>query len=254
MSAVGIAGTMFACVFGSALLGMFLGKYLPDHHRADNSRDAIKLAAGIVATLAALVLGLLVASAKDSFNTKEQGLRSAAAKVVLLDHAMANYGADTAETRAQLRGFVEAVLAAVWPEGGAKPTMRNSSQSGAKLEEIERRLLALTPQTKPQEWLQSRALQLLGDVMQTRLIIIEQLDMATNPIFMMVLTLWLAFVFLSFGLLSPHHATALAALLVGALSVSGAVLLIVEMDRAPFSALITISNAPLRDALALMGR
>lgn len=254
MNAIGIAGTIFLFVFGGALLGMFLGKYLPDHHRADTSRDAIKLAAGIVATLAALVLGLLVASAKESFSTKEQGIRTSAVKLVLLDRAMANYGPDTAEARAQLRGAVETVLATVKSESITPATISNSAQTGARLEEIERRLLALKPQTKPQEWLQSRALQLLGEVMQTRLIVIEQLSMAANPIFLMVLTLWLAFVFLSFGLLSPRHVTALTALLIGALSVSGAILIIVEMERAPLSTLITISSAPLHDALTLMGR
>jgi len=241
------------CVFVGAMLGLFAGRALPDHHRQDTSRDAVKLAGGVVATLSALVLGLLVASAKDAFTTKEQEIKTAAAKLILLDRAMANYGPDLAGARGELRQIVELVISSIWPPNDTRPSLRNVGEVGAKLEGIQRRILGLSPKTKAEEWYQSRSLELLADVMQARMLIIEQLSTAIHPVFLVVLILWLTVVFLGFGLISPHNATTGMALSVGALAVSAAILLILEMDRAPFSILISISSEPLRTALMHMG-
>ena len=71
--------------------------------------------------------------------------------------------------------------------------------------------------------------------------------------FLVVLVFWLTILFISFGLFAPPNATVIATLFVCALSVSGAIFLILELDQ-PFEGLIRISSAPLRNALAHLGQ
>jgi len=94
-----VALIAFVCIFGGALLGLFLRTLLPEHHLRDDSRDALKLGAGLIATLVALVLGLLVSSAKSSFDAMNSGLTELGAKVILLDRILAQYGPETMEAR-----------------------------------------------------------------------------------------------------------------------------------------------------------
>ena len=61
---------------------------------------------GLVATMAALVLGLLVASTKGAYDTQKNEVSQMAAKIVFLDRLLANYGSETAATRDLLRGSV----------------------------------------------------------------------------------------------------------------------------------------------------
>jgi hypothetical protein len=77
MSALTISVIIFVCVLGSAMLGMFLGGVLPPHHIKDDSKDIVKLMVGLLATLSALVLGLLISSAKGSFDKIHEDVRVA---------------------------------------------------------------------------------------------------------------------------------------------------------------------------------
>src|SRR5580765_1883751 len=101
-----VGGIAFVCLFGGALLGMGLSALLPEHHLNSDSRDAIKLSTAVVATLSALALGLLVASAKTSFDTADNLLRTMVARTVLLDRVMAHYGPEAQAARAELRQVV----------------------------------------------------------------------------------------------------------------------------------------------------
>jgi hypothetical protein len=124
MSPFAVGGIVFASLFGGALLGMTLGAVLPAHHLSSDSKDAIKLATAIVATLAALALGLLVASAKNSFDTADTQLRNSAARTVLLDRVWAHYGPEMRQARVQLRQVVETSLREVRADdriGGKNP-------------------------------------------------------------------------------------------------------------------------------------
>src|SRR3982750_996186 len=107
MSPVLIAAIVFACVFGATLFGMLLRTVLPEHHLSSETKDTVKLAMGFVATMAALILGMLVASAKDSYDKESSGVTQMAAKVIFLDRLLANYGPETNNTRSLLRQNVE---------------------------------------------------------------------------------------------------------------------------------------------------
>jgi hypothetical protein len=110
MSSIAISSIVFACVFGGAMLGMFVHAVLPQHHLSSESKDVVKLAMALVATLCALVLSLLIASAKGSYDAQSSELTQMSAKVVLLDRVLAHYGPETKETRDLLRGSVARIL------------------------------------------------------------------------------------------------------------------------------------------------
>ena len=252
MSALVIGGIVFACVFGGALFGMFLGTILPAEHLSPDARDVIKVTMAMIATLAALVLGLLTASAKSSLDDKESELRSAAAQIVLLDRTMAEYGAQTREARDLLKQTLAARISQIWPEENAN-VMPGALGRGSGIEAIQRKLLDLSPGTDAQRWLQSTALSISGAIAAARWSVLEQIGSSIQWPFLAILVFWLAIIFASFGLFAPRNASVTAALFVAALSVAGSIYLILEMDR-PYTGLVKISSAPLRGALEQLGR
>ena len=243
----------FACIFGGALLGLRISSYLPDHHLNENGRDIVKLGAGLIATLAALVLGLLVSSAKgplDSINTE---LTQAGAKIILLDRVLAKYGPETKEVRGLLRSSVEGAIERVWPKDKTRPIKLETIEAARGVEIIQDKLRELTPSSDSQRQLQSQALQIAADLAQSRWIIIEETQLTLPTVFLVVLLTWLTMLFACFGLLSPGNATVIAVLFICALSVSGAIFLIDEMNT-PFKGFIKVSSAPLYKALDNLGK
>lgn len=256
MSAVQISSIVFACVFGGALLGMFLRTILPEHHLSQDSKDVVKLGTGLIATMSALVIGLLIASAKGSFDTQGNEVKQSAANVALLDRVLAQYGPETQEARQVLRRATETWLNLIWPEDGSQRVDLGAVKkvTHSPIEILEEKIRNLTAQNEAQRELQARALHLCTDLTQTRMLLFGQFGSRSIPLpFLIVLIVWLAVIFLSFGLLAPRNATVVVVLLVCALSASGAIFLILEMDR-PFEGLMKISGAPLRDTLARLGQ
>ncbi|MBP1684120.1 MAG: hypothetical protein H6Q33_263 [Deltaproteobacteria bacterium] len=256
MNPTAIACISFACVFGGALLGMFGRDALPGHHLSADSKDVVKLGVGLIGTMAALVIGLLIASAKGSFDTVNDQLKQLATKVILLDRALARYGPETADSRELLRRSVALKVDQVWPREGAQPAQVDilAKAAGPADEIAERQIRALVPQTDTQRALQSEALGIVTDVAQTRWMLFGEVGERSIPVpFLVVLVLWLVVIFASFGLFAPRNATVVAVLVLCALSASGAIFLILEMDR-PFEGLMKVSDVPLRYALSQLGR
>src|SRR5512147_2492171 len=114
MSSVTVSLIMFSCVFGGAMLGILLHAVLPQHHLSAESKDIVKLGMGLVGTMAALVLGLLVASAKGSYDAQSAELTQMSANIALLDRALAVYGPETKEVRGLMRGAIAGLLDQLW--------------------------------------------------------------------------------------------------------------------------------------------
>jgi hypothetical protein len=242
---------VFGCVFGGALLGLMLHAALPQHHLSADSRDVVKLGTGLVGTMAALVLGLLVASAKGSYDAQSTAQTQLAANVALLDRVLAHYGPETTEARALLRGTVARVLAQMWPQDDRQRV--DSAPTSAGGEVLYDKIQALVPKDDAQRALHAQALNIAMGLGQTRWLMYEQGTTAISLPLLVVLVAWLTIIFLSFGILASPNATVLTSLCVSALSVSGAVFLILEMYT-PYTGLIQISSAPLRAALAHLGQ
>jgi hypothetical protein len=253
MTSLEIAGIAFACIFGGALLGMFFRIVLPEHHLSADSKDVVKVGMGLIATMAALVLGLLTGSAKSSFDTQDAELKQMAANVILLDRTLAHYGPETKNIRDQIKRAITYKLAMTWPEDGSA-ARTDLSETTPAVEGIEDAIRALSPQNEVQRALQSRELQISDSLLQTRWLMFgQQAGNAIQTPLLVVLVFWLAALFASFGLFAPRNATVIAVLCVSALSVSGAILLILEMNQ-PFQGLVKVSSAPLRYTLAHLGQ
>jgi len=252
MSALAIGAIVFACVFAGAVFGMVLGRVLPKDHLSADAKDVIKVTMAMIATLAALVLGLLTASAKSSLDEKAGEVRGWAAQVVLLDRTLAEYGPETFGVRALIKQTLAARIDQIWPGHGEAVTF-DAVTRGSGVEDVQRKLLELTPQTDAQRWLQSTALTISGTMAATRLSALQGLASDIQWPFMTILVFWLAVIFTSFGLFAPRSPIVTAALFVAALSVAGSIYLILEMDQ-PYSGLIKISSAPVRAALQQLGQ
>jgi hypothetical protein len=244
----------FACIFGGTFAGMALRDRLPEHHLSDESKDAVKLGTGMVATLAALVLGLLIASAKGTFDTMTNELKLTGSKIVLLDRAMAQYGPETGEAREHLHLGLALAIQRIWPEDSHEIEIKTAQRPGNQIEALQDKLLQLSPRNDAQKWLRSRALQINTDISEERTLLFAQVGKSSIPgPFLVVLVCWLAIIFTTFGLFSPRNGTVMIVMIICALSAAAALYLILELDQ-PYGGLIKISNAPLRDALAVIGK
>jgi hypothetical protein len=251
LSSTAVALIVFACVFGSALLGMVLRAVLPEHHFSPETKDSVKLAMGLVATMAALILGLLVASAKDSYDKESSGVTQIAAKIVFLDRLLANYGPETKDIREQFRHAVERMVSRMWPEKASEHSELDPSKSRA--DALYAAMQKLSPQNELQTALKSQALATGMEISQMRWLEFEQADTSISAPLLYILTFWLAVLFVSFGLFSPSNGTVVAALMMAALSVSGAIFLILELNT-PFNGILQISDTSFLDALAHLGQ
>ena len=251
MSSIAISSLVFACVFGGAILGMLVRAVLPQHHLSSESKDVVKLAMGLVATLSALVLGLLIASAKGSYDAQSSELTQMSAKVALLDRVLAHYGPETKETRDLLRGAVARILDQTWSSMHASTSQFEAPSGGAEI--LLDKIQALAPKDDRQRALQAQATSIVLDLGQTRWLQYAQGSASISMPLLVVLVFWLTIIFISFGLFAPANGTVFAGLFVAALSVSAAILLILELYT-PYSGLIQLSSAPLHNALTQLGK
>jgi len=224
---------------------------LPEEHLSTDTKDVVKLGIALIATMAALVLSLLIASAKGTYDTRRNQLLEVSADIILLDRVLANYGPETKDARAMLQRSVAAAIEQFWPADRVRPTTidRRASSVEALYDNIQR----LAPQSEVQRALRNQASTIAFDLARTRVLLFEELGGSIPVPFLVVLVFWLTIIFASFGLFAPRNGTVIAAFFVCALSVSGAIFLILELDRS-FDGLLQVSSAPLRRALAQLGQ
>jgi hypothetical protein len=245
--AIAIASVTFICTFGSALAGTFIRGWLPPTHLSKESQDVVRLGIGLVATMTALLLGLVTAAARSTFDTQDAALRNSAASILTLDRHLARYGPETKPTRDLIRSAVAFRLKTTWATDGGVGAGLVVSESTPAVEEVENQILRLSPQTEAQRWFKGEALKLSEEVVKTRWRILGTGGAVPFP-FLVVVIFWLTVTFASFGLYAPRNATVVAVLCVAATSVAAAVFLILELDS-PFDGVIKISSGPLRYAL-----
>jgi hypothetical protein len=248
MSASILSFVAFAIIFGGALLGMLLRRVLPELHLNADSKEVVRLATGLLATLAALVIGLLIASAQSSFQTRSNQIKQITANIILLDNLLARSGADAQPLRPLLRSGVKVLVDRIWrePDTAKAAPFEASAQSDIFFD----KLLELTPQNDGQRVMQTRALQIWLDLAQTR-VLFAQTGSAIPMPFLAVLVFWLAAIFVSFGMFTRPNPTIISALIVCAISAASAIFLILELGY-PFGGVMEISSAPLSNALAVL--
>lgn len=252
MSQLGIALVLLAFVFGGALFGLWLQRALPDQHLSNETKDVVRLSTALIATISALVLGLLVSSAKSSFDRFDDELTQNAARVIMLDRALDEYGPQTSDIRAALKSGYARRIEQLFSADSAVRNALDGALAVTQEETIDVKLLALTPSGPVQEGLYARAVALNYDINLTKALLHAQREDSIPSALLIVVGAWLALIFATFGLFAPRNGVVVAAFLACALSASGAVLLILEMNS-PFTGLITLSSAPMQEALRYLG-
>jgi len=202
---------------------------------------------GLVATMSALLLGLLVSSAKGSYDTVRGEVIQMSAKAVFLDRVLSGYGPEATEARTRYRESVEDIVHRLWPEEAHQPAdLTPNPQTGNA---VYLAIQHLSPQDESQHFLKAQAMSVAVELGQLRSLLDAQSVASISMPMLVVVVCWLFVIFLSFSLLAPPNVTATLALLISALSVAGAIFLILELDR-PFGGLIRISSQPMLNALS----
>jgi hypothetical protein len=240
---------VFVLTFGGALLGFFIQFKLPDHHFESNSRDVVKLVIGLVSTLSALVLGLLIASAKNSYDTQQSELDQLSTSLIELNQALVNYGPEADAARIVFRDGFTKTVHRMWPEEKAsKIEIRPGGAEMGWINEYFHGILALSPKTDVQHALQGRMIQLSESMRQIRAMMYVQ---TVTPIawpFFTILVFWLTILFIGFGCMSKINVTVVASLFVGSMSVAGAIFVIFELNQ-PYQGMMQVSPKPVFFAL-----
>jgi hypothetical protein len=246
MSALTLSGIIFVLTLGGIFLGMLVRRTLPEHHLDEHAKDVVRLGVGLIATIAALVLGLLIAAAKGSFDTQSTQVKRITADLILLDNTLAQYGPDARPIREQIRSTVGPFADRLWREKEAGTT--GPFETDGAPERVYLDIHKLSPHDDVQRSLQSRAVQISDDLAQARFSLFVESENLFPTAFLVVLAFWLVILFASFSLFSPLNVTAFSSLSLFALSAASAIFLILELGR-PFTGLLRLSSAPLRNAL-----
>lgn len=248
MNDLWISLIVFAVIFGGALTGVFVRPLLSEKHLHPDSKEVVKMATGLIGTLAALVLGLLIASAKSSFDQKTNQVRQMTATIILLDDLLAQYGPEAASLRTLLRQSIPPLANRIWREEEIPASNPVHFESTAQSLAFENQLERLSPNNDTERSLLSRAIQAFTEGAQIRLQLFAQAGGSIPAPFLIILVFWLGAIFVSFTLFARTNLVVMAALFVCALSFACAIFLVLELDN-PFSGLMGISSATLRGAL-----
>jgi hypothetical protein len=244
LSAVAIFLIAFALILASTILGTFLRSRLPEQHLSGDSKEVIRLATALIATMSAVVLALLFASTRASYEQTSSAVSRLTADLIELDELLRDYGPETGPLRKTLRDDIDPLINSIWHDALADDTKPLPHHRESVLYMIRE----LIPKNSIQSSLQARALQVSTDMAQTRLTLFAQPADSISKPFVIVLILWLMFIFASFSMSSKANATLISVLCICVLAASGAIYLIVELGE-PFEGLMQISNNPLRNAL-----
>ena len=237
----------FASVLVGALFGMYFRNALSADNLRDDVKDVVRLSTGLIGTIAALVLGLLIASAKNSYDARSAQFKQITANVILLDLLLEQYGADARDLRATLRIGLPSFIERVTSEGRSEKPVPFETSAAAQI--FVSKIQELKPAADAQRSLQTRIINATTDLAHSRLALFIQSHETIPVPFLAILVFWLTIIFASFGLFVRPAPIVVVTFIVGALSVSGALFLVLEMDQ-PFAGMFQISTEPLRNALA----
>jgi hypothetical protein len=224
---------------------------LPENQRSEATQKSVQMTMNVVGILAAIVLGLFIASTKANFDTRSKEVEQFSASLTLLDRELVHLGQE--DLRGLLRSFTTRKIATMWRATNNAVSVRDEADTAQMLEDIEDQLRALTPEADAQREGRRSALQLAGELKRTnRLLVVQQNSRTPRP-FLIVILFWLSALFLSYALFAPRNAVVIATMLVSAFSVSIAMNLTFDMDQ-PFAGFIRVSPVPMQQALDQMQR
>jgi hypothetical protein len=249
MHSIAVSSLVFLLTFGGALVGMVLRRSLPLDHLGTDAKDTVRLAIGLIVTMTGLVLGMLVSSAKGYYDGQKNEVAAMSSEIILLDNMLTLYGSETKQTRVEARKFVEDAVERIWPKDESRTfELRPKNNAQRVYEELE----LLAPKTDAQSSYKAQVASSIQGLRKTYwLMFLESEQTSMSIPLLIVVTSWLVAIFVSFGIFAPSNSTVIVTLIVCALAVSAAIFIIMEM-YSPFSGILKISPAAVRDALSQM--
>jgi hypothetical protein len=238
---------VFATILAGAFAGWVLRQRLPEHHLEDETKSLVSVSMAVVATVSALVLGLLISNANSSFSALGGEVTTLSAQILRLDQILRRYGPQTDPARETLRQYAELKTTDLFP---ADPTdVRLGAPSTYELlQQLEDSLLALKPANARDQWWLGQVMTLAAKIGDTRWLLAQQVGQGTPKAFLALLVFWLTLLFASFGLFAPRNLTSAVTLTLCALAVAGAIGMILELEQG-FGGLIHVSPQPMRQAV-----
>ena len=251
MNTITISLLVSAVVFAGGLAGLFLNRLLPQDHLTTDTQDVVRLGIGMLSVLASLVLGLLIATAKTSYDSTEHAIRSYAAELALLNETLRDYGGEASVSRDVLRSYTERLLEDGWPKNGARQATLDDEKADQLLERVRDTIRAMKPVDTAQRSLQNQAIDINLNLLRQRWLLIEQQGPNVQRTVVAILVSWVTVIFASFGLNAPRNSTVVSAFLLCSLAIGGAIFLILDMDH-PLDGVMRISSLPIQNVLAAM--
>ena len=238
---------VFAVISAGAFAGWVLRRRLRPHHLTDETKSLVSVSMAVVATVSALVLGLLISNANSSFIALGGQVTTISAQILRLDQMLRRYGPDTNPAREALRQYAESKAVDLFPDNPADVKLANPT-TYEWLQQLEDLMLALKPANSRDQWWLGQALTLAAKIGDTRWLLAEQVEQGTPNAFLALVVFWLTLLFASFGLFAPPNLISAVTLTLCALAVAGAIGMTLELEKG-FGGLIHVSPQPMRHAV-----
>jgi hypothetical protein len=250
MNSLVVSSIVFAAVFAAALVGMAIRRTLPEDHLSADGKEVVRLSTALISTMAAMVLGMLVSSAKSSYDARKNDVAEMSSEIVNIDRLLGKYGPETADLRAEFRQSVEFGLYRIWPK---EASLHAELRPGNRGELLADKLEQLTPKDDRQASIKAQIISQATIERQTQWLLFLKSEQTAIPLLLLVvLVSWMAVIFASFGLYAPPNATVIVAVAMSGVAVSAAIFIMLEMYT-PFSGVLRISPEPVLEAIRQMG-
>lgn len=232
-------------IFGGGLLGLLLGRTLPERYRDESTQKIVQITMGTISIMAALVISLMITQARATLSSRDRQVEQLATDLIVLDRELLRYGPDARDARELVRQYTALKIKLTWPANG-RGTLLDSAQALRLLEAVEGRLTSLQPQTTAQRIILTSALQISNQLIRTRWVLVVEHEHEIPRLFLYALIFWLIILFISFGLFAPQNVITVSSLFVCSLCLSVAMLLVIDMDEPFGGGLITTTPEPMQ--------
>ena len=241
---------VFAIILAGAFSGAVARRYLPEHHQTEETKSVVSISMAVVATIAALVLGLLLSNANSSFSTVQGQVNAISAQILRLDQLLRRYGSDTELAREKLREYAEQKRDDLFPNNPADVQLGDQSTYDL-LQEVEDLVLSVKPANARDEWWLAQAMTLASKIGDTRFLLAQHSGKGTPNAVLLLLVFWLTLLFASFALFAPSNVITTATLTLCALAIAGSIGMILELERG-FGGLVQVSPQAMNHTVAAL--
>jgi hypothetical protein len=245
-----IAFFVFAIILAGAFAGAVARRYVPQHHLSEETKSVVSISMAVVATISALVLGLLLSNANNSFSAVQGQVSSMSAEILRLDQLLRRYGSETKLAREKLREYAERKRDDLFPNNPADVQLGNQS-TYELLQEVEDLVLSVKPANARDHWWLAQAMTLASKIGDTRFLLAQHNGQGTPKAVLLLLIFWLTLLFASFALFAPPNVITSAPLTLCALAIAGAIGMILELERG-FGGLVHVSPQPMNYTVAAL--